>query len=194
MEIKNDFHPAKRFLVSKWSSKMENQILVVLDGNEVDIEVLEQEVADSVVRQYGAERRYAQALNLWFPEGSLSADWFAFEATDTSDDAKKVRARKDSLYAKLKKANHTNPSTVWARIRKLGVEERFGKTEGESAEGEGDGSTQRDVTTRNVEELIKLYKFNSKQDSLPEKVRQANDAIVMALKCLGVDVSMVMTK
>ena len=56
---------------------------------------------------------------------------------------------------------------------------------------EGDGSTQRDVTTRNVEELIKLYKFNSKQDSLPAKVREANDAIVMALKCLGVDVSMV---
>jgi hypothetical protein len=47
------------------------------------------------------------------------------------------------------------------------------------------------MLTRNVEELIKLYKFNSKQDSLPEKVRQANDAIVMALKCLGVDVSMV---
>jgi hypothetical protein len=47
------------------------------------------------------------------------------------------------------------------------------------------------VTTRNVEELIKLYKFNKKQDSLPSKVREANDAIVMALKCLGVDVSMV---
>jgi hypothetical protein len=47
------------------------------------------------------------------------------------------------------------------------------------------------MLTRNVDELIKLYKFNSKQDSLPEKVREANDAIVMALKCLGVDVSMV---
>jgi hypothetical protein len=98
---------------------MENQTLVVLDGNQVDVEILEQEVADSVVRQYGAERRYAQALNLLFPVGSLSTDWFAFEANDTSDDSKKVKARKDSLYAKLKKANHTNPSTVWARIRKL---------------------------------------------------------------------------
>jgi len=170
---------------------MENQILVVLDGNQVDIEVLEQEVADSVVRQYGVERRLAKALNLWFPEGSLSADWFAYEATDTSDDAKKVRARKESLYAKLKKAEHTNPSTVWARIRKLGVEERFGRSNAEGEGAEGEGSAQRDVTTRNVEELIKLYKFNSKQDSLPAKVREANDAIVMALKCLGVDVSMV---
>jgi hypothetical protein len=113
-----------------------------------------------------------------------------FEATDTSDDAKKLRRAKESLYAKLKAAEHTNPSTVWARIRKYGAEDRYGKPESEG-EGEGDGSTQRDVTTRNVEELIKLYKFNSKQDSLPTKVRQANDAIVMALKCLGVDVSMV---
>jgi hypothetical protein len=192
MEIKNDFHPTKRFLVSKWSIKMENQTLVVLDGSQVDIEVLEQEVADSVVRQYGVERRLAKALNLLFPVGSLSTDWFTFEANDTSDDSKKVRARKESLYAKLKKAEHTNPSTIWARIRKLGVEERFGKPEDEGeGEGEGEGSTQRDVTTRNVEELIKLYKFNSKQDSLPAKVREANDAIVMALKCLGVDVSMV---
>lgn len=173
---------------------MENQTLVVLDGSQVDIEVLEQDVADAVVRAYGSERKYAQALNLLFPVGSLSADWFVFEATNVSDDAKKVRARKESLYAKLKKAEHTNPSTVYARIRKYGAEDRYGKTEGEGAEGEGaegEGSTQRDVTTRNVEELIKLYKFNSKQDSLPAKVREANDAIVMALKCLGVDVSMV---
>jgi hypothetical protein len=192
MEITDDFHPAKRFLVSKWSSKMENQTLVVLDGNQVDVDILEQDVADAVVRAYGSERRYSQALNLLFPVGSLSTDWFTFEATDTSDDAKKVRARKESLYAKLKKAEHTNPSTVYARIRKYGAEDRYGKTEGEGAEGaEGEGSTQRDVTTRNVEELIKLYKFNSKQDSLPAKVREANDAIVMALKCLGVDVSMV---
>ena len=171
---------------------MENQTLVVLNGSQIDVETLEQAVADAVVRAYGAEREYSVALNALFPVGSLSTDWFAFEATDNSDDAKKVRARKESLYAKLKKAEHTNPSTVWARIRKYGVEERYGKTEGAEGEGaEGEGSAQRDVTTRNVEELIKLYKFNSKQDSLPSKVRDANDAIVMALKCLGVDVSMV---
>jgi hypothetical protein len=167
---------------------MENQTLVVLDGNQVDIEVLEQDVADAVVRAYGSERRYSQALNALFP----SMDWFMFEASDTSDDAKLVKVRKTALYAKLKAAEHTNPSTVWARIRKYGQEEKYGKPEDEGeGEGEGEGSTQRDVTTRNVEELIKLYKFNSKQDSLPAKVREANDAIVMALKCLGVDVSMV---
>ena len=84
---------------------MENQTLVVLDGSQVDIEVLEQDVADAVVRAYGSERRYSQALNALFP----SMDWFMFEASDTSDDAKLVKVRKTALYAKLKAAEHTNP-------------------------------------------------------------------------------------
>ncbi len=158
---------------------MENQTLVVLDGNQVSVESLRIGVAEAVKRAYGAERAYAKGLNQIF-----SFDWFMFEANDVSDDAKTVKVEKTLLYTALKAAEHTNPSTVWARIRKYGAEDRHGKTEGE-------GSAQRDVTTRNVEELIKLYKFNSKQDSLPAKVREANDAIVMALKCLGVDVSMV---
>ena len=170
---------------------MENQTLVVLDGNQVTVESLRIGVAEAVKRAYGAERAYAKGLNQIF-----AFDWFVFEASDTSDDAKTVKVEKTLLYTELKAAEHTNPSTVWARIRKYGAEDRYpAETEGEGAEGaegaEGDGGTQRDVTTRNVEELIKLYKFNSKQDSLPAKVRQANDAIVMALKCLGVDVSMV---
>ena len=159
---------------------MENQTLVVLDGNQESIESLRIGVAEAVKRAYGAERAYAKGLNQIF-----AFDWFMVEANDVSDDAKTVKVEKTLLYTALKAAEHTNPSTVWARIRKYGAEDRY------PAETEGEGSTQRDVTTRNVEELIKLYKFNSKQDSLPAKVREANDAIVMALKCLGVDVSMV---
>jgi hypothetical protein len=55
--------------------------------------------------------------------------------------------RKEStVCTALKKVEHTNPSTVYARIRKYGAEDRYGKTEGEGAEGaEGEGSTQRDV-------------------------------------------------
>ena len=171
---------------------MENQTLVVLDGNQESIESLRIGVAEAVKRAYGAERAYAKGLNQIF-----AFDWFMVEANDVSDDAKTVKVEKTLLYTALKAAEHTNPSTVWARIRKYGAEDRYPAetegegAEGEGAEGEGDGGTQRDVTTRNVEELIKLYKFNSKQDSLPAKVRQANDAIVIALKCLGVDVSMV---
>jgi hypothetical protein len=44
--------------------------------------------------------------------------------------AKLVKAEKTLLYTELKAADHTNPSTVWARIRKYGQEERHGKPEG----------------------------------------------------------------
>jgi hypothetical protein len=40
---------------------MENQILVVLDGNQESIESLRIGVAEAVKRAYGAERAYAKA-------------------------------------------------------------------------------------------------------------------------------------
>jgi hypothetical protein len=69
---------------------MENQTLVVLDGNQVTVESLRIEVADAVKRAYGAERAYAKGLNQIF-----SFDWFMFEANDVSDDAKQLRLRKN---------------------------------------------------------------------------------------------------
>jgi hypothetical protein len=82
--------------------------------------------------------------------------------------AKLVKAEKTLLYTELKAADHTNPSTVWARIRKYGQEERHGKPEGASGEGgegegEGAGNSPRDAVTRNVEELLDLYKFINRQ-------------------------------
>jgi hypothetical protein len=108
-----------------------------------------------------------------------------------------VHAEKKALYTELKGANHSNPSTVWARIRKYGREERHGKpvegAEGaEGAEGEGGaGNAPRDSVTRNVEELIALYKFNARQESLPAKTTDAQKFIASALMSLGVDLSMV---
>lgn len=158
----------------------------------MDLQALRLAVADAVVRAYGAEREYAVALN-----NAFTFDWFAVEANDTSEQAKPVHAEKKALYAVLKAANHSNPSTVWARIRKYGKEERHGKPEAEAGaeggegEGEGAGNKPRDVVTRNVEELIALYKFNKRQESLPEKVREAQKSIASALMALGVDLSMV---
>lgn len=169
---------------------MEN---IIIDGNTVSIETLRKGVAEAVKRAYGAERAYAKALNAMF-----AFDWFTFEASDSSDDAKLVKAEKTLLYTELKAADHTNPSTVWARIRKYGQEERHGKPEGASGEGEGGegegegaGNKPRDVVTRNVEELISLYKFNARQDSLPSKVADAQKFIAQALMALGVDLSLV---
>jgi hypothetical protein len=169
---------------------MEN---ITVNGNAVSLETLRKGVADAVVRAYGAERDYAIALNAMF-----SADWFTVEASDTSEAAKPVHAEKKALYTELKAAKHSNPSTVWARIRKYGKEERYGKpeategAEGEGAEGEGEGAgnTPRDAMTRNIEELVALYKFNSRQESLNDKVKQAQVHIVQALKALGVNLDL----
>lgn len=167
---------------------MEN---IIVDGNEVSLVSLRKGVAEAVKRAYGAERTYAKALNAMF-----TFDWFNIEANDTSENAKLVRAEKNMLYVELKAAEHTNPSTIWARIRKYGREERHGKPEsaggeGEGGEGEGAGNSPRDAVTRNVEELIALYKFNARQESLPSKVVDAQKFIAQALMALGVDLSMV---
>ena len=169
---------------------MEN---VIVNGNTVALETLRKGVAEAVKRAYGAERDYAVALNALF-----SFEWFEVEANDSSETAKPVHAEKKALYVELKGANHSNPSTVWARIRKYGREERHGKPAeggaGEGGEGEGEGgagNAPRDPVTRNVEELIALYKFNARQESLPAKITEAQKFIASALMALGVDLSMV---
>ena len=58
---------------------MENQTLVVLDGNQVTVESLRIGVAEAVKRAYGAERAYAKGLNQIF-----AFDWFMVEANDVS--------------------------------------------------------------------------------------------------------------
>jgi len=170
---------------------MEN---IIVDGNVVSLETLRHNVAEAVVRAYGAEREYAVALNAMF----AGFEWFDIEASDTSETAKPVHAEKKALYVELKNAKHSNPSTVWARIRKYGREERHGKPEsasGEGGEGEGEGegagNAARDPVTRNVEELLALYKFNARQESLPAKITEAQKFITSALKALGVDLNMI---
>ena len=160
----------------------------------VSLDALRQAVADAVVRAYGAERAYAVQLNSVF-----GFDWFEVEASDVAESAKPVHAEKGELYKVLKAAKHSNPSTVWARIRKYGREEKYPKaaTEGEgegSGEGEGGNSqagNTRSPMLRNVEELSALYKFNARQESLPDAVKNAQTFIVSALRELGIDVSLI---
>jgi hypothetical protein len=168
-------------------SKMENINKVVTAP--VSLDVLRQAVADAVVRAYGAERAYAVQLNSVF-----GFDWFEVEASDVAESAKPVHAEKGELYKVLKAAKHSNPSTVWARIRKYGREEKYPKaaTEGEGGEGEGGNSqagNTRSPMLRNIEELKDLYKFNARQQDLPEAVKNAQTFIVSALRELGVDVA-----
>jgi hypothetical protein len=169
---------------------MEN---IIVNGNAVSLATLRQGVAESVKRAYGAERAYAVALNTAF-----AFDWFNVEANDTSAEAKTVHAEKKELFAALKAVEHTNPSTVWARIRKYGKAEKYpqaegaeGEGEGEGAEGEGAGNRNKSPMVRNIDDLLALYKFNMRQDGLPPQVASAQVYIVKALEALGVDLSMV---
>lgn len=166
----------------------------------VNLAALRTAVAETVKRQYGAEREYALALNAEF-----TFAWFDIEASDKSETAKPVHAEKGELYKVLHAAKHSNPSTVWARIRKYGSEEAslvgtHGKplpaydeegnriTDLDSAESNG-ANNKRSPMLRNIEELSKLYMFNAKQESLDQKIFKAQTFIASALAELGVDLA-----
>lgn len=158
------------------------------------LSVARNEVANSLVRGYGAMREYSILLN-----GAFGIDWFDIEHSNQSDEAKPVLAEKKAFYKVLNEANHTNPSVVWKRVCNFGKAERYGVTEksegenGEGENGEGEGETTspaRGAMLRNVEELTTLWKFNSKQENLDLKIVEAQKAIGLALQCLGVNVTM----
>ena len=157
-----------------------------------DISTLRAEVATSTASAYGAMRKYAVALN-----ASLPAFWFEVEANDTSEGAGVVHAEKKALYAELKKVQHSNPSVIWARVRKYGAEEAkasdAGEGEGGEGEGEGEGaSPNRSMRVRFIEELIKLYKAGKREGpALEGDLKAAHTFVSSALAELKVDLSKV---
>ena len=165
---------------------MEN---IVIAPDSESIESLRSAVADAVVRQYGAERRYAERLC-----DTLPVEWYLVEHNDKGETAKPVHAEKKALFEVLKKAGHTNPSTVWARVRKYAdeyinpkPETAEGETEGE---GEGVGARHtRSLDLRLVEDLSTLWKACKRQESLSDKQRQAMTHIGSALVSMGIDLT-----
>ena len=158
------------------------------------IQTLRIEVATLTASSYGKMREYAVALN-----GFLPAYWHEVEANDTSEGAQCVHEEKKALYAELKKVKHSNPSTIWARVRKYGAEE-VAKAEaqarleaGEEGEGEGEGagaSPNRSLRLRFIEELTKLYKAGKREGSALEgDLKNAHTFIASALAEIGVDLS-----
>jgi hypothetical protein len=154
---------------------------------EATVETLRTEVAEATGRAYGAERAYGIKLCSVLPEF-----WYKTEHQDKGDDAKKVHAEKKALFTELKKVEHTNPSTVWARVRKYAQEHAEPKTvdaDGVIAPTEAPvGARQnRSLTLRLVEELSTLYKATKNADSLSDKERDCQTHITSALIAMGVD-------
>jgi hypothetical protein len=153
------------------------------------IETLRQSVADAVVRAYGAEREYAHALC-----EALPSEWYLVEHNDKGEAAKPVHAEKKALFAVLNAAKHSNPSTVWARVRKYaqehieGAPAQFAKEATDSVASR----TTRTLNLRLIEELVTLYKACKNEKTIGDKEKQAETHIASALGALGVDLATVM--
>jgi hypothetical protein len=164
-----------------------SDVIVIAPAAESAIDTLRANVAEANVRAYGAEREYGIALC-----GVLPAEWYLVEHKDTSDSAKLVHAEKKALFDVLKAAKHTNPSTVWARVRKYAQEHCEGpKGETTSTEGETQSNgaqPNRSLTLRYVEELTLLFKAGRRAESMSDKERAAHAYIASALGALGIDI------
>ena len=164
-----------------------------------DVEVLvaqkRQGAIDAHASAYGANKDYAIALNeRW------GFDWFALSHTDNSDEGKAVRKEKTLFFDGLKAIGHSNPSKVWKDVRDYGKENRYGKPVVDTAEGadgenagesEGDAKHNRSPELRNMEELMALYKFNRRQESLSPKITKVQQKIGEALQEMGVGLHMI---
>jgi hypothetical protein len=140
---------------------------------------------------YGANVDYARTLNAQWD----SFDWFELKHNDTSAEGKAVKAEGD-LFRKGIKDWHSNPSVAWKQIRDHARADRYGKpvvdsaVEGET-ESEGGANHNRSPELRNMEELIVLFKFNRRQESLSPKLQKVQAHISSALIEMGVDLNMI---
>lgn len=178
-------------------AKKQSTVINQADAIEAKLNPLRNAVAEVQSLVYGAEREYAIALNDVF-----GFDWFDIEYREVSDNAKALAPEKKKLFEALNAKGHTNPSTVWARIRKYGHEERYpasnepaldsdGNPIAEELEqGESATSRERSPKLRFIEELSALYKFGMRQENLANDVQEAHKHIVLALSALGVDVNL----
>ena len=104
---------------------------------------------------------------------------------------------KELFFDGLKAIAHSNPSKVWKDVRDYGRENRYGKPVADTAEGGegeaegGDASHNRSPELRNLEELLVLYKFNRRQESLSDKLNKVQLKIGEALQEMGVDLHMI---
>lgn len=145
---------------------------------------------DSVGANYGAGRRYAAVL-----VGLLGTAWITMPHDQKGAEGDAMRTERDALYASLKAAGHSNPSVKWKQIKGYAAELTApAKPEGETAEGESEGSGNakqtRSLQLRLIEELTTLYKA-CKRDAktLSTEQAQAYTHITSALSALKVDVS-----
>jgi hypothetical protein len=175
---------------------MENQVITTTDAAEAVLSTHRSAVADTVKRQYGAVKEYAEALTQYFP-----SDWYMYDHDDKSEDAKGILAEADKFRKTLREAGHKNPSVIWTRVRNEGRKLVEGEPEAASGEGDGEGDGDkagtkevRSLSLRLIEELSTLFKACKREadkNNLDAKQSQAQTHIASALAALGVDLTMI---
>ena len=161
--------------------------VTVTQVSTVTLEALRQGVADAVKRAYGAERDYAIKVCEVLPFA-----WYLVEHNEKGEDAKLVHAEKKALFKALNEAEHTNPSTVWARVRKYAQEYAEPKDPADvQAKDDADSKVgarhNRSLNLRLIEELSTLFKACKNAESLSDREQDAQTYITSALIALGVD-------
>lgn len=175
---------------------MTNQVITTIDAAEAVLSNHRTAVADTVKRQYGAVKEYAEALTQYFP-----SDWYMYEYGDKAEAAKGILAEADKFRKTLREAGHANPSVIWTRVRNEGRKLVEGEPEAASGEGDGEGEGDkagakqvRSLSLRLVEDLSALFKACKREEAknnLDAKQSQACTHIASALAALGVDLTMV---
>ena len=175
---------------------MTNQVITTTDAAEAVLATCRSAVADTVTRQYGAVREYAETLTRFFP-----SDWYMYDHDDKSEDAKGILAEADKFRKTLREAGHKNPSVIWTRVRNEGRKLVEGEPEAASGEGDGEGDGDkagtkevRSLSLRLIEELSTLFKACKREadkNNLDAKQSQAQTHIASALAALGVDLTMI---
>ncbi len=175
---------------------MNTQVITTTDTAEAVLSTHRSAVADTVKRQYGAVKEYAEALTQYFP-----SDWYMYDHDDKSEDAKGILAEADKFRKTLREAGHKNPSVIWTRVRNEGRKLVEGEPEAASGEGDGEGDGDkagtkevRSLSLRLIEELSTLFKACKREadkNNLDAKQSQAQTHIASALAALGVDLTMV---
>ena len=160
------------------------QNVTVVSAAVSPINALRLAVGEANVRAYGAEREYAIGLC-----NTLPVEWYLVEASDKTETTAPIHTEKSALYEVLKAAKHSNPSTVWARVRKYA--KLHIKGEPVVVEGATDNATSpnRSLTLRMIEELTKLYKAGKNAEGMSAKESAAHTYIASALAALGIDIS-----
>lgn len=151
---------------------------------------------DSLTTNYGAGRTYAANLVAFFDAAGFGTAWITMAHDHKGPDGDAMRTERDTLYASLKAAGHSNPSVKWKQIKGYAAElVKADAADGEAAEGDEPESTggakhTRSPQLRLVEDLTALHKMCKREEKkLTEAQRKAALHIAAALADLGIDLT-----